>query len=50
MTGAGTVVTRDVPADALALSRAPQTERPDWARIFRERKAAAKAARSKPQR
>lgn len=50
MTGAGTVVTQDVPADALALSRAPQTERPDWARIFRERKAAAKAARSKLQR
>jgi len=48
MTGAGTIVTRDVPADALALSRPEQVERPGWAKIFRDRKAAARAARVKP--
>jgi bifunctional UDP-N-acetylglucosamine pyrophosphorylase / glucosamine-1-phosphate N-acetyltransferase len=48
MTGAGTIVTRDVPADALALSRPEQVERPGWAKIFRDRKAAARAARAKP--
>src|SRR5450631_2837584 len=33
--GAGTVVTKDVAADALALTRAPQEERPGWAAKFR---------------
>ena len=34
--GAGSVITRDVPADALALTRAEQTEYPGWARERRE--------------
>ncbi len=33
---AGTVVTEDVPADALAIGRAQQTNKPDWARKRRE--------------
>jgi bifunctional UDP-N-acetylglucosamine pyrophosphorylase/glucosamine-1-phosphate N-acetyltransferase len=33
--GAGSVITRDVPADALALTRAPHDERPGWAAKFR---------------
>ena len=37
--GAGSVITRDVEADALALARAPQQERPGWAaRLRRLRK------------
>lgn len=42
--GTGAVVTEDVSADALALARARQVEKPGWAKAFRERKAAAKAA------
>ena len=42
--GAGSVVTRDVPADALALTRGPHAERPGWATSFRSRRAAEKAA------
>jgi bifunctional UDP-N-acetylglucosamine pyrophosphorylase/glucosamine-1-phosphate N-acetyltransferase len=42
---AGSVVTRDVPADALALARGRQEERPGWAGRFR----AAMAARKKAQ-
>jgi bifunctional UDP-N-acetylglucosamine pyrophosphorylase / glucosamine-1-phosphate N-acetyltransferase len=34
---AGTTVTEDVPADALALSRAPQVVKPGWAKTRRER-------------
>jgi bifunctional UDP-N-acetylglucosamine pyrophosphorylase / glucosamine-1-phosphate N-acetyltransferase len=34
---AGTTVTEDVPADALALSRSPQVVKPGWARKRRER-------------
>ncbi|MBX6369884.1 MAG: bifunctional UDP-N-acetylglucosamine diphosphorylase/glucosamine-1-phosphate N-acetyltransferase GlmU [Rhodospirillales bacterium] len=45
--GAGSVITRDVAADALALERAPQVEKPGAARAFREKRAAAKAARAK---
>lgn len=46
--GAGSVVTKDVAADALAVTRAQQTELPGWARRFREKKAAEKAkAKSK---
>ena len=41
-TGSGSVITRDVPADALALERSPQTEKPGWAARFREAKAARK--------
>ncbi len=33
--GSGSVITRDVAADALALERAPQEERPGWAAKFR---------------
>jgi bifunctional UDP-N-acetylglucosamine pyrophosphorylase/glucosamine-1-phosphate N-acetyltransferase len=39
---AGSVVTRDVEADALALVRPPQESKPGWARRFRERMAARK--------
>ena len=42
--GAGSVVTRDVATDALMLSRGPRTEKDDWARNFRERRGARKAA------
>jgi bifunctional UDP-N-acetylglucosamine pyrophosphorylase/glucosamine-1-phosphate N-acetyltransferase len=43
--GAGSVVTRNVPADALALTRGPHTEKSGWARNFRQRRGAEKAAR-----
>ena len=43
--GAGSVVTEDVAADALALVRAPQTAKSGWAARFRERMAAKKAGR-----
>ena len=45
MTGSGSVITQDVPADALALSRSPQTAKPSWAAAFRDKKMAEKAAR-----
>ncbi|MBW3558722.1 MAG: bifunctional UDP-N-acetylglucosamine diphosphorylase/glucosamine-1-phosphate N-acetyltransferase GlmU [Proteobacteria bacterium] len=45
MTGSGSVITRDVPPDALALERSPQVEKPGWAAAFRHRKRAEKAAR-----
>lgn len=35
--GSGSVVTKDVPADALAIARAPQVEKAGWARFFRAR-------------
>jgi len=37
--GSGSVITRDVPPDALALGRARQEVKPGWAKAFRERKA-----------
>ncbi|MGH6987457.1 MAG: bifunctional UDP-N-acetylglucosamine diphosphorylase/glucosamine-1-phosphate N-acetyltransferase GlmU [Caulobacteraceae bacterium] len=37
-TGSGSVITRDVPADALALGRGTQAEKPGWAAAFRTRK------------
>jgi bifunctional UDP-N-acetylglucosamine pyrophosphorylase/glucosamine-1-phosphate N-acetyltransferase len=40
---AGSVITRDVAPDALALARGRQEERPGWARLFRERKRKGKA-------
>lgn len=43
--GAGTVVTCDVPDDALALTRVPHAVKPTWARTFRERRRAEKAAK-----
>ncbi|WP_374470189.1 bifunctional UDP-N-acetylglucosamine diphosphorylase/glucosamine-1-phosphate N-acetyltransferase GlmU [Phenylobacterium sp.] len=47
MTGSGSVITQDVPGDALALERGGQTNRPGWAAEFRARKAAEKAAKAK---
>ena len=41
--GAGSVVARDVPADALALTRGEHVEKPGWAKKYRDRKRAAAA-------
>ena len=41
-TGSGSVITRPVAADALALERGPQEEKPGWAAAFRARKRRAK--------
>jgi bifunctional UDP-N-acetylglucosamine pyrophosphorylase/glucosamine-1-phosphate N-acetyltransferase len=40
--GSGTVVTKDVPADALRIERAEQTTKDGWAKRFREMKLRAK--------
>ena len=40
--GAGSVITHDVAADALAVARGAQEEKPGWAARFRALKAAAK--------
>jgi bifunctional UDP-N-acetylglucosamine pyrophosphorylase/glucosamine-1-phosphate N-acetyltransferase len=40
---AGSAITEDVPADALALGRARQVTKPGWARTLRERRATTKA-------
>jgi len=45
--GAGSTVTREVPADALAVERSTQEEHQGWAVNFRKRKAAEKAAKNK---
>lgn len=45
--GSGSVITEDVGRDALALTRAPQTQKPGWAAKFRARKASEKSR--KPQ-
>ena len=45
--GAGSVITRDVAPDALALTRAPQTDKPGWAARFRSMMRARKAASAK---
>jgi bifunctional UDP-N-acetylglucosamine pyrophosphorylase/glucosamine-1-phosphate N-acetyltransferase len=42
-TGSGSVVTKDVAADALALERGTQVEKPGWAKRFREMKMAKRA-------
>ena len=47
MTASGSVITRDVPADALAFGRAQQTDKPGWAKAFRDTKSAEKAASKK---
>jgi bifunctional UDP-N-acetylglucosamine pyrophosphorylase/glucosamine-1-phosphate N-acetyltransferase len=47
MIGAGSVIARDVAADALAVTRAEHDEREGAARRFRERHAGAKSARNK---
>ena len=36
--GSGSVISKDVPADALALARAPQEERLGWAARMRKRR------------
>jgi bifunctional UDP-N-acetylglucosamine pyrophosphorylase/glucosamine-1-phosphate N-acetyltransferase len=46
-TGTGSVITADVPPDALALARGQQVAKPGWAARFRDRKRAEKAARGK---
>ena len=46
-TGSGSVITKDVAADALAFERSPQVEKPGWAAEFRKRKSAEKAAKAK---
>jgi bifunctional UDP-N-acetylglucosamine pyrophosphorylase/glucosamine-1-phosphate N-acetyltransferase len=45
ITGAGSVVTRDVAANSLVIVRAEQKEIPGWAEKFRARKKAEKAAK-----
>ncbi|KQN81593.1 bifunctional N-acetylglucosamine-1-phosphate uridyltransferase/glucosamine-1-phosphate acetyltransferase [Sphingomonas sp. Leaf67] len=47
LVAAGSTVTRDVEADALVLVRAERADHPGWAKRFRARQAAAKAAKSK---
>jgi bifunctional UDP-N-acetylglucosamine pyrophosphorylase/glucosamine-1-phosphate N-acetyltransferase len=44
-TGSGSVITKDVAADALALERSKQLESPGWAARFREGKLAERAAK-----
>ncbi|HYD44199.1 MAG TPA: bifunctional UDP-N-acetylglucosamine diphosphorylase/glucosamine-1-phosphate N-acetyltransferase GlmU [Phenylobacterium sp.] len=44
-TGSGSVITKDVSPDALALARGQQVEKAGWAAAFRERKRAEKAAK-----
>ena len=44
---AGSVITADVPADALALSRVPQETKEGWAKRYRTMKAARKAEKAK---
>jgi len=45
--GAGSVIARDVEADALAINRAPQKDSPGWAAKFRARRRARKQAGTK---
>lgn len=45
--GAGSAIGKDVPADALAVTRGPFIVREEWARGFRERRASEKAAASR---
>ncbi|MGN7161648.1 bifunctional UDP-N-acetylglucosamine diphosphorylase/glucosamine-1-phosphate N-acetyltransferase GlmU [Sphingomonas sp. SAFR-052] len=47
LVAAGSTVTRDVEADALALVRADRADHPGWAKRFRTKQAAIKAAKSK---
>ncbi len=44
-TASGSVITKDVPDDALAVARGRQRDIADWSRSFRERKLAERAAR-----
>ncbi len=45
-TGSGSVIVRNVPADALAVGRGLQAEKPGWAKAFRERKLREKARKA----
>lgn len=45
MTASGSVITRDIPADAMAVARGQQVDKAGWARAFRDRKASEKAAK-----
>ncbi len=38
ITGAGSVITKDVSPDALAVARGEQAEKPGWAKLFRDLK------------
>ena len=38
ITAAGSVITEDVQADALAIARGAQTQKPGWAKAFRDKK------------
>ena len=42
ITGAGSVIAKDVPDNALAITRSPQTDRAGWAMQYRLRKQAEK--------
>ncbi len=44
---AGSTISRDVEADALAIERAPQADKPGWALSFREPRQAAKLKKAK---
>ncbi len=44
MTASGSVITRDIAADAMAVARGQQVDKPGWARVFRDTKAEEKAA------
>ncbi len=46
--GSGSVISRDVPADSLALTRAPQIHREDWAKRMRARHTAGHSAATAP--
>jgi bifunctional UDP-N-acetylglucosamine pyrophosphorylase/glucosamine-1-phosphate N-acetyltransferase len=49
MVAAGSVVTQDVSADALVVARGRAETREGWAKAFRKRRAAEKAAKQKGQ-
>jgi len=44
ITGAGSTISKDVPENALSITRAPQADRPGWALTYRLRKQAEKDA------
>ena len=44
--GSGSVITRDVAAESLALTRAPQVQKEGWAKRFRDAMAARKGAKA----
>jgi bifunctional UDP-N-acetylglucosamine pyrophosphorylase/glucosamine-1-phosphate N-acetyltransferase len=48
MTGTGSIITRDVPDDALALARGEQTTKQGWAARFRAAKSARKSKKDVP--